>query len=857
MKFHFLLLFYFVSLVNHSPAQINRKIPDWVVPVAVKASDRNTISKKDVTEGYCYLLIDEQHHTPSRQNYYHYAKYIVNEEALTSVSQIEFSYDPAYEKAFLHFIRIIRGNTVIDKTSGIQYKILNEENQRGIGLLTGRKTFYTNLTDIRKDDIVEFSFSIHGENPVMDNYFNYTFLLGYSDAIAQIYYRLVFPKETNLTVVNRNTSIKPVIHQGTNNDYIWQVYNPPTRKLEVSVPQWYNPYPSVQVSNMKSWKEVKSHYRSMFKLSAYDQSEMKLIVDSIVRHSSDPVIRISSVVDFVQKNIRYSGDEGGIYSNKPRSPHIILKNRFGDCKEKSVLLNELLKLLGIEAHAVLVNTIISDKTDEQAPGIGCFNHCISSFTYDGRLYFIDPTISYQTGNFKKRLLPPYGKGMILDDKAETFTIIPVDLSSQTTILEEFEITDSADTKLRVTSTFRGLDADETRYYFLTTSRTEIQEIYKKFYSRYSNNIEVIDTISYTDHSDSNEITTTEHYLLKNFWKVNDSLHSKKIMKDFLPYSLNSRLVYGDAPARKDPLCLSYPLNYTQIITIKHQTGWNIPSELKEENNEFFSYSYSKKVEGNTLKLLYHYRSHTGTVEVSSYENYRSKMDFVNRNMVMSIEETPFREEHRGFNWLLLLTIVLGITSSSILIWYLNRKSFKSNFENRYPSIGGWLILVGFGLLLTPLNYLVTIYNEWNDERDMNYFYYFFHEESDFFSPLKGYYTLFYNFLEVIMLVYAVFLVTIFFQKRNSFRLHFVVFKLVTMFFLIVHVVIAYLGYSDTGSSLEDRRELTRQTASLMGTFIATCIWVPYVWFSERSRHTFTHEHGDEDDEELHSSHQQL
>jgi transglutaminase-like putative cysteine protease len=844
MKWYLPFWFLFSVLFHHSSAQINTKIPDWITPIEV--NKHSSINTGEVTDGYYYVLFDEQYNTISRQHYFHYAKRIVNEEALTSVSQIEFSYDPSYEKAFLHFVKIIRGPVVIDKTMGLNYKLLNEESERNMGLLNGRKTFYTNLTDIRKGDIVEYSFSVHGENPIMAKYFNYTFMLGYSDAIDRIHYRILFPKDTKANILNRNISIKPLIKQTSFNEYVWQVNKPAVVKPESAAPAWYDPYPSVQISNLKDWNEVKEHCKSIFALPAYDHSELKVIFDSITGCTSDPSARISAIVDFVQKHIRYSGDEGGIYSNVPRAPDVVLKNRFGDCKEKSVLLNELLKLMHVDAHPVLIHTILRKKTPEQVPGIRCFNHCISSFTYGGEIYFIDPTISYQTGSFKKRILPPYGKGMILDDTKNAFVTITVDLSSQTTVLEEFENTDSADTKLKVTSTFKGVDADEIRYYFLTASRNEIQTSYKKFYSRYCDRIEVMDTICFTDNSESNEVTTIEHYLLKNFWSINDSLHTPIIKKDFLPYALNSRLVYGDEPKRKDPLHLDYPLNFTQLITIKHRNGWNIQSDLKEENNKFFHYSYSKKVEGNTLKLLYNYRNLTDLVETKDYERYRSKMEFVNRNIVMSVEETPFKKENAGFNWLLLLTITFGIVLAGIAIWHLNKLSFKSHFENKYSSIGGWLLLIGFGLLITPLNYLVTIYNEWNEQKDINYFYYYFHEESDFFSPLKGYYTLFINFFDVLMLVYAVFLVSIFFQKRTCFRFHYVTFKLITTFFLIVHVIVIYQGYSEENSTMDERRELTRQTASLVGTFIASCIWVPYIWFSERSRHTFTHENGDEE-----------
>ena len=845
----FLFLFFFI-LNNCITAQVNPKIPAWVNTVEIR--NTHAVNKNDITEGYYYLLFDEQYNTLVRENYFHYAKQIVNEEALTSVSQIEFSYDPSYEKGILHFVKVIRNGVVIDKTKQLDFKILNEENQRNIGLLSGRKTFYTNLTDIRKGDIVEFSFSINGENPIMHNYFNFSLPMGYSDPIDQIYFRVLFSKESTLNILNKNTTIKPIIKQSSINDYVWKAVSPPTIKMESGYPAGYDRYPSVQLSNLKNWMEVKEHCKSVFKLPPYNHAPLISIIDSITKLHKDKVKQITCLVDFVQKNIRYSGNENGIYSNVPRTPDYVLKKRFGDCKEKSVLLNELLKLIQVDAYPMLINTVLQEKTPDHVPAIHSFDHCISSFTYAGQRYFIDPTMSYQSGNFELRLPPFYRTGMILDTTKIPFTTIPVPVNSSVNVTEEFENSDTTDTRLKVTSVFTGTDADELRYYLHANSLSEVQEAYKKFYTRYCDLIEVLDTLAIADNEEKNEITIVEHYLLKKFWMPDDSSNSVIIKKDFLPYSLNSKLIYGEERTRKDFLQINHPLNYTQTIIVKHTNGWNIKEESITEKNNFFDYTYSKKANGNILELNYHYRTHTGVIAPKDYPDYKSKMEFVNRNMTLSIQETPYKKESTGFNWLLLLTIACGLFLASILIWYLNAHPYKSRFENRYSTVGGWLILIAIGVMITPLSYLLEMYKQWDTEKDINYYYYFFHEESHFFSPLKGYYTLFTILFNAMMLVYAVFLVTIFFQRRASFRVHYTLFKLISVLFLTIDVIILY--QNDPDSTLEGRRLFTRQTASLIGLFISACIWVPYVWLSERSRHTFTSETGDE--EEYETYHQQ-
>lgn len=830
------LVLLFVFIINTLSAQINPKIPDWVNIIDIK--NVGPVNKNQIKEGFYYIIIDEQYNTIKKHNYFHFAKSVLTEEALTDVSQIEFSYDPTYEKAHLHYVRIHRGNELIDKTKNLEFKILNEESQRNKGVLSGKKTFYANLSDVRKGDIIEYSFSFIGVNPIMANFFNYNLSLSYSVPIGKIYLRILFPKETKPSIAYKNTQLKPIIIQTNLNDYVWEVNNPQPITLESSVPNWYSSYASIEISNLSSWNEVKSHCRTFFNLPQYNNSELKLIIDSIVNPSDNIESQISSIVEFVQTNIRYSGNENGIYSHIPRTPDFVLKNRYGDCKEKSVLLNELLKLIEIKSYPVLINSSLGSKIHDLAPSINAFDHCISAFSYNNQLCFIDPTISYQRGQFNLRIIPPYETGMLLDDKTEPFTKIPIDVSSKSEIIEEFEIEDSGDTKLKAISKYSGANADEIRYTFLTNSIYEIQDSYKKFYEKYCDNIIVLDTVTFIDNTESNEFTITENYLLKNFWSLEDSSKSKIITKQFMPHVLNSKLNYGEENKRKDPLKIFYPLNLTQTITLTKKGGWDIKNDLKKENNKFFDYSYSKETEGNSLKLVYSYKSKTGVIAPEEYADYKSKMDFINYNIVLSLEEKQLITGVIGFNWALVLTLLSGFVFSSIIIWYLYKQPHDSNFDKRYDSIQGWLVIVGIVLTLNPITLLFSLYNQCEGEMGVNYAVYFFSEESTYFSPMRGYFSLFVTFINTLMLTFSIFVVIIFYQKKASFRPYYSFFRIFNAIFLIINLIILNSYYGDSNLP-EERAMLSTETSGMIRVFIQTCIWVPYIWFSERSKHTFT------------------
>jgi transglutaminase-like putative cysteine protease len=57
--------------------------------------------------------------------------------------------------------------------------------------------------------------------------------------------------------------------------------------------------------------------------------------------------KINKIINYVQDDIRYMGVESGIGSIKPFAPEEVAKRRYGDCKDKSLLLVSLLKQVGV------------------------------------------------------------------------------------------------------------------------------------------------------------------------------------------------------------------------------------------------------------------------------------------------------------------------------------------------------------------------------------------------------------------------------------------------------------------------------------------------------------------------------
>jgi Transglutaminase-like superfamily/Domain of Unknown Function with PDB structure (DUF3857) len=85
--------------------------------------------------------------------------------------------------------------------------------------------------------------------------------------------------------------------------------------------------------------------------------------------------KVAAIHDWVRTNIRYVAVYLGTGGFVPHDVGWILQNRYGDCKDKALLMITLLKAVGIEAVPVLINTG-AEYVLPELPTAVSFNHCI-------------------------------------------------------------------------------------------------------------------------------------------------------------------------------------------------------------------------------------------------------------------------------------------------------------------------------------------------------------------------------------------------------------------------------------------------------------------------------------------------
>lgn len=159
--------------------------------------------------------------------------------------------------------------------------------------------------------------------------------------------------------------------------------------------------------NFESWKDIANYSLKMCDPMVDTNEELTKKTLELTKNATTPWEKIQTIGEYV-KNINYEhialdlGNGGGY---KPRPASETFRVGWGDCKDKSTLLRSMLKTVGIDSYAVILNATRSRSIDESLPATSYFNHCIAAVAIDdsidapavyedesvGRLLFIDPT----------------------------------------------------------------------------------------------------------------------------------------------------------------------------------------------------------------------------------------------------------------------------------------------------------------------------------------------------------------------------------------------------------------------------------------------------------------------------------
>jgi len=202
------------------------------------------------------------------------------------------------------------------------------------------------------------------------------------------------------------------------------------------------------------------------------------------------------------KEIRYTGVEFGDAAVVPHTPAETLKQKYGDCKDKSTLLVAMLRSADIPAYVALLNVGRREDVVKDLPGMGRFDHAIV-FVPGSPDLWIDATDEYA----RVGQLPASDQGrlaLIARPETDSPVLTAVPASKDNVALEERRFVLSENGPARVIETNRPLGTIESEFRSYYANQEE--KDFKKGLTDYVKNQYLSDKLDRAVHSDPADLT---------------------------------------------------------------------------------------------------------------------------------------------------------------------------------------------------------------------------------------------------------------------------------------------------------------------------------------------------------------
>jgi len=538
------------------------------------------------------------------------AQQVNDASALGQIGQIAMHFIPQYQKLVLHRVAILRGDQVIDHTATAQVRFLQREAGLEQGIYSGVITASMLLGDIRVGDTLQLQYSIEGANPI--------FGARYVQGVP--WQR---PVPVQLRRVTLNTPEARSIQWKWNGDTEASGLAPEIttrngmRRLrfeerelaaveaEPMLPRGAMPLRWLQFSEFADWAEVARWADGLFPADEPLPDELVPQVQRWLRLPSRSE-QASQALQWVQGEIRYYSVSLGESSHRPHSPAEVLRNRYGDCKDKSFLLMRILQSLGIPARAVLASIGAPQGPGKLLASPLDFDHAIVQATIDGRAYYLDPTRLGQRGPVD-RMGQAHEDATVLVVGRDTSALSVVQSPSRREILrnelaETFRLDAFGDDgELETRQVFTGVAAEVLRLTLARVDSARMQRAMQQNLERRYPGVSVVGTPELADEVEQNRITVRAKFKVP---KLATAADGNWVMR-FTPANLQNMIAMPPTPTRKLPLALpAFPVTFTYIAEMQWppSVAAVLDPSAQRFANPAFNAEIGRSFRGNVSKL---------------------------------------------------------------------------------------------------------------------------------------------------------------------------------------------------------------------------------------------------------------
>jgi cellulose synthase operon protein C len=446
---------------------------------------------------------------------------------------------------------------------------------------------------------------------------------------------LITPAERTFYFHERNFDLKAV--ESTRDDaggksrvYTWTLVGEPViakLRQEPAMPGMREIAPQIQVTTYKDWNEFAKWWYSMIREQYILSDEMRAKVKELVAAKETRIDKIRAIYEFVTGDVQYDAREFGVHGYKPYTATQIFEMKKGDCKDKALLFNTMLKEIGVDGYPVLLFADESrDAEDLSLAMVGHFNHCIA-YVPDtdgkGTPMFFDGTAEYASA-FQPPAMDQGAQALVVRPEGAEIMTIPRSAPETMGILQKWsvKVREDGGATLKGELVWRGEWAVTLRERFSVEGQRPLmlQQLFAQVFGK----LKVVDS-QFDDLKDYAKPESSFRVTLdvEKFAKGADA--DRTLPTAFLDIGGQLVRFFIARPKREQDLVL--PSRFRGFRTeadYELPAGWTVvaPPENADIEVDSAGYKSEASADGGKLHLVRDLRLKTERVKVADYPKFR-------------------------------------------------------------------------------------------------------------------------------------------------------------------------------------------------------------------------------------------
>ena len=454
-----------------------------VIPVTAKAETKVSFEEKHKDWAMMMLLHESRitiHEDWSFEMYIH-RKVLIQTKDGSVMGEIPILYDADTEE-----VKILRAVTIAPDGKEHPYaRIQDLTENEGDGMYSNARRKVLSLPEVTVGAVIDLEYIKITKKRSMPNTFWDIESTSEPFPIREqkLIYR--FPKSLGIKQKTFLYSWQPEIRQeGETMVYSWgrKNYSPDTDEEEVflPLPTAENIGQGLELSSVKSWQEVAVWYYRLIQKNLKITPKIRKVAEEATQGKTNPRDKVRAILEYMQENFRYVSMSFGDYSMEPHPTDEVFRNKYGDCKDQSLLVKAMLEAVGVRAELCFF-ALASEGSDpkDDLPVPGLYDHVLLKVMdpKDGDFY-ADPLLQgYDIGEYPLKYqgahtfvigpkggefdhFPVFDEARMSESTVGTIEIRP-DGSSTNTFLNFWKLHESIDLRRKL----KAMPAEEKKKFF--------------------------------------------------------------------------------------------------------------------------------------------------------------------------------------------------------------------------------------------------------------------------------------------------------------------------------------------------------------------------------------------------------